>query len=80
METVTFDPTGKIYVPKSVREKIDVDSEYIIVSLPDGDIILHRVKTGKDPIKDFQKSWRISKSISKVREEILKEALKLAGT
>lgn len=80
MEVVSFDQTGKIYFPKSVRENIDVNSRYIIISLPDGDIILHRIKRGEDPIKEFQRCWRISKPISKVREEILKEALELAGT
>lgn len=80
MEMVTFDPTGKIYIPKSIREKIDIKSRYLIITLPDGDIILHRVKKGKDPIKDFQKCWRMTKPTSKVREYILKEALKLAGS
>lgn len=79
MEHVKIDPTGKIYLPKIVRKKIDVKSKYLVVILPDGDVILHKIRKSKNPIRDFQKAWSIDKDIGRAREDILKEALKLAG-
>ena len=79
MAYVSIDKSWKIYLPKFVRERIDKKAKYLVLILPDGDVILHMVKKSKDPLKDFQKTWKITKSISTVREEILKEAMKSAG-
>ena len=79
MEHVKIDPTGKIYLPKVVRKKIDVKSKFIIIILPDGDLILHKIKRSKNPLRDFQKAWSISKDVRQARKEILNEAVELAG-
>jgi len=79
METVSIDSTGKIYMPKSVRKRINVKSKYLVLVLPDGDVILHRIKKSKNALKDFQKTWRITKEIAQVKKEIMEEAMKLAG-
>lgn len=79
MAYVSIDKSWKVYLPKFVRERIDRKSKYLVLTLPDGDVILHKIKKSKDPLKDFQKTWKITKSISEVRKEILKEAMKSAG-
>ena len=79
MEYVTLDKTGKIYLPKAVRNKMDAKSKYTVLVLPDGDIVLHKTKESEIPLKEFQSIGMIKKSVSKVKEEILKEALIEAG-
>jgi len=79
MEYVRLDKTGKIYLPKAVRSKIDVESKYIALSLPDGDIVLHRIKESEDPLKDFQSYGTIKKPLSDVKKDILEEALAEVG-
>ena len=79
LEFIKIDQTGKIYLPKIIRDKIDTKSKYLIITLPDGDVILHKIKRSKNPLRDFQKSWSTVKDISKVRKEIMAEAIKLAG-
>ncbi len=66
-----MDKTGKMYIPKDVRSKMDVDSKYIVLTLPDGDIVLHRMRE----TKDVQSFATIKKPISDVKRDILKEAL-----
>ncbi|MDI6887335.1 MAG: AbrB/MazE/SpoVT family DNA-binding domain-containing protein [Candidatus Thermoplasmatota archaeon] len=77
MEYVTVDKTGKIYLPKAVRSTLDTKSKYLVITLPDGDVVLHRIKSSKSPLKEFQTVWRHAKSLSKVRAEILGEAMRL---
>ncbi len=79
MEYVRLDKTGKIYLPKTVRSKIDIESKYIVLTLPDGDIVLHRIRESEDPLKDFQSFVIIKKSLSNVKKDVLKEALAEAG-
>ncbi|ATZ60797.2 MAG: hypothetical protein BME93_01225 [Methanosarcinales archaeon Met12] len=79
MEYVALDKTGKIYLPKAVRSRMDARSKYTILVLPDGDIVLHKAKESKNPLKEFQSIGRIEKPISEVKKEILKEALIEAG-
>lgn len=79
MEHVKLDKTGKIYLPKAVRSKMNVESKYIVLTLPDGDIVLHRIKESEDPLKDFKSFGTIKKPLSDVKKEILKEALAEAG-
>ncbi len=80
LEFIKIDQTGKIYLPKIIRNKIDTKSKYLIITLPDGDMILHRIKKSKNPLRDFQRSWTTVKNISQVRKEILTEAIRLAGS
>lgn len=70
-----MDKTGKMYIPKAARSKMDVDSKYIVLTLPDGDIVLHRMREAKDTLKDFQSFATIKKPILGVKRDILKEAL-----
>ena len=79
MEYIKIDPTGKIYLPKVLRNKIDVNSRYLVIILPDGDVILHKIKRTKNPVSEFQRAWSTAKEIEQVRKDILKEAVKLAG-
>ena len=79
MEFIKIDQTGKIYLPKIIRDKIDTKSKYLIITLSDGDVILHKIKRSKNPLRDFQRLWSTVKDISQVRKEILAEAIKLAG-
>jgi len=79
LEFIKIDQTGKIYLPKIIRDKIDTKSKYLIITLPDGDVILHKIRRSKNPLRDFQRSWTTVKDISQVRKEILAEAIKLAG-
>ena len=79
LEFIKIDQTGKIYLPKIIRDKIDTKSKYLIITLPDGDVILHKIRRSKNPVRDFQRSWSTVKDISQVRKEILAEAIKLAG-
>lgn len=78
MEFVKLDKGGKIYLPKRVRSKMGAD-RYVVLTLPDGDIVLHRVKESGDALKDFQSCGTIKKPLSDVKKEILKEALVEAG-
>ncbi|UCH89586.1 MAG: hypothetical protein JSV49_02760 [Thermoplasmata archaeon] len=79
MEFIKIDQTGKIYLPKVIRNKIDTRSKYLVITLPDGDVILHKIKRSKNPIRDFQKAWSTGKDIAEIRKDILDEAVKLAG-
>ncbi|HLB71827.1 MAG: hypothetical protein OIN88_11325 [Candidatus Methanoperedens sp.] len=79
MEYVRLDKAGKIYLPKTVRSKMDVESKYTVLTLPDGDIVLHRIKESEDPLKDFQSLGMIKKPLSDVKKDILNEALEEAG-
>ena len=73
MISVKVDTSGKIYLPKKVMEKI-ATGEYVIIPMPDGDIVLRRVK--KYTIKEAQSMFKVTKSLRKVREEIAEEAAK----
>ena len=78
METVSVDKSGKIYLPKIIRDKIK-DRSFAVAVLPDGTIMLHKLKQIKDPekaLKEFQKLPKVTKSISKIKKEIEGEALK----
>lgn len=79
MEYVRLDKTGKIYLPKAVRNKMGAGSKYVVLTLPDGDIVLHRTKESEDPLKDFQSYATIKKPLPDVKKDILKEALAEAG-
>ena len=76
MQTISIDKSGKIYLPKVIRKKIK-EKSYAVAVLPDGTIMLHKLKQIKDPkkaLKEFQKLPKIKKPISKIKEEILEEA------
>ncbi len=79
MDVVSIDQTGKIYLPTIVRKKIDTKCKYLVITLPDGDVILHKIKRSKNPLIDFQRAWSTTQDLSKARQDILDEALKLAG-
>jgi len=79
MEYVRLDKTGKIYLPKAVRSKMGAESKYVALTLPDGDIVLHRIKEPEDPLKDFQSYAAIKKPIPDIKKDILEEALSEAG-
>ncbi|MEW6294718.1 MAG: hypothetical protein AB1467_00280 [Candidatus Diapherotrites archaeon] len=78
MVYVNLDKLGKIYFPKILRKKMK-SKEFIALVLPDGDIVLHKLEKSKDPLKEFQKLPKISKSLKQVRKEILEEAMKEVG-
>ena len=71
MTTVKVDTSGKIYLPKKVREKL-ATGEYVIVPMPNGDIILHKAR--KYTLKELQAKFVVTKPLKKVKEEILEEA------
>ena len=76
MQTISIDKSGKIYLPKLIRKKIK-EKFYTVAVLPDGTIMLHKLKQIKDPkkaLKEFQKLPKVRKPISKIKEEILEEA------
>jgi hypothetical protein len=67
MEVISIDQTGKIYLPAIVRKKIDTKSKYLVITLPDGDVMLHKIRRLNDPIKDFQRAWSTSRELSEAR-------------
>ena len=71
MTTVKVDTSGKIYLPKKVREKLTT-GEYAIIPMPNGDIILHKAR--KYTLKELQAKFVVTKPLKKVKEEILEEA------
>jgi bifunctional DNA-binding transcriptional regulator/antitoxin component of YhaV-PrlF toxin-antitoxin module len=79
LEFIKIDQTGKIYLPKIIRDRIDTKCKYLIITLPDGDVILHKIKKSKNPLREFQRLWSSTKDISQIRKEISDEAEKLAG-
>lgn len=74
VKTVTIDKTGKIYLPKEVREKIE-GKEYIVSVLPDGEIRLHQWTKPKDALKKFGKLIKSDKPVRKIKKEILETAM-----
>ena len=78
MQTVSIDKSGKIYLPKIIRDKIK-EHFYAVAVLPDGTIMLHKIKQIKDPekaLKEFQKLPKVKKPISKIKREIQLEAFR----
>jgi len=78
VQTISIDKSGKIYLPKIVREKIK-ERSYAVAVLPDGTIMLHKMKQTKDPekaLREFQKLPKVTKPISKIKKEIEGEALR----
>lgn len=78
MQTISIDKSGKIYLPKAIRDKIR-EKSYTVTVLPDGTIMLHKLKQIKDPkaaLREFQKLPKITKSISKIKKEIEGEAFR----
>ncbi|MBN2067790.1 MAG: hypothetical protein JW744_04950 [Candidatus Diapherotrites archaeon] len=77
MKTVTIDRTGKIYLPKEVREKIE-GKEYIVSVLPDGEIRLHQWTKPKDALKSFRGLIKSRKSVKEIKKDILETAMEQA--
>ena len=78
MKTIQIDKSGKIYLPKVVRQKIK-ERIYTVTVLPDGTIMLHKIRKFRDPkkaLKEYQTLPKIRKSISKIKAEIQKEAFR----
>jgi len=78
MRTITIDKSGKIYLPKVIREKIK-ERTYTVAVLPDGTIMLHKMKQIGDPeraLKQFQKLPQATKPIPQIKKEIEDEALR----
>jgi len=73
MNYVRLDKTGKMYLPKNIRTKMEGD--YIPIVLPDSDIILHKIKRIEDPLKNFQKLPKVTEDIKTAKKEILNQAL-----
>lgn len=75
MQTVTLDKTGKIYLPKKTQGRMK-SREFYVLSLPDGTLVLHPKKHPKDALKEFQKVAQLSKPLSRIKKEILLEAVR----
>lgn len=78
MQTVSIDKSGKIYLPKIIREKLK-GGTYTVVVLPDETIMLHKSRQIKDPrkaLQEFQKLPKVTKPIGKIKKEIHEEALR----
>lgn len=75
METVMLDKTGKIYFPKEERKKME-GKKYVILGLPDGDVVLHELKKSKDPLKEYAGFFKTKKTIKQLREDALEQAYK----
>ena len=73
--TVTIDKTGKIYLPKEIREKLS-GKEYIVSVLPDGEVRLHQWQKPKDVVKKFGGLIKSAKSVRKIKKEILATAMR----
>ncbi len=74
MKTVTVDKTGKIYLPKEVREKL-LGKHYIVSVLPDGEIRLHQWSKPKAPLKSFAGLIKSKKNVKEIKKDILKTAM-----
>ena len=78
METVSIDKSGKLYLPKIIRDRLK-EKTYTVVVLPDGTIMMHKMKRIKDPekaLREFQKLPKVTKSISRIKKEIQEEAVR----
>ena len=73
---VELDKARKIYIPAS-KEEYFKGKKFVILKMPDGDVIFHPIKTSKTPLADFQKSMGvIKKDLKTVKKEILETASK----
>ncbi len=78
MYTVTLDKTGKIYLPKTIRQKMR-GKHYRVIAMPDGEITFHEIKkykTAREALEDIAKNPLKGKiPAAKAREAALKAAL-----
>ncbi len=78
MQTVTIDKSGKVYLPKEIREKVQTN-EYHVVVLPDGTMVFHQVKKYKTPeeaLRAFQKLHKTTKPLKQIKKEIEEQAMR----
>lgn len=72
---IQMDKTRKIYIPTALEKEFE-GRKFVVLPMPDGDIVLHPVKASKDPLKDFQKALGPVKGDPKqIKKEILKTAM-----
>ncbi len=74
-EYVSMDKARKIYVPSALEDEFK-GNKYLIIPMPNGDIVFHPVKKSKEPLKELRKIFRHEKrSIKEIKKEILETAM-----
>ncbi|MBS3068498.1 hypothetical protein J4450_07355 [Candidatus Micrarchaeota archaeon] len=74
-EYVSMDKARKIYVPAALEEEFR-GKKYMILPMPNGDVIFHPVIKSKEPLKALRKIFKHEKrSIKEIKKEILETAL-----
>lgn len=67
---VTVDVSGKLYLPASVRQGME-DKKYLVLKLPNGDVILHPLKKGGMPLEKLRKTLGpVKGDLKKIKQEI----------
>ncbi len=81
MQTQTIDKTGKLYIPKEMREKMKSKTVYLL-RMPNGDIVIHETAQSKNPadaLKNFQKLGGWKGTVKQLKKEVLETALGYVG-
>lgn len=74
-EYVSMDKARKIYIPAMLEEEFK-GKKFIVLTMPDGDIILHPVKESKEPLEELRKIFKHEKrSVREIKKEILETAM-----
>ena len=74
-EYVSMDRTRKIYIPALLEKKFK-GKKFIVIPMPDGDMIFHPIQKSKDPLSHFQEVMGpVKKSLKETKREILETAM-----
>ncbi len=75
-EYVNMDNARKIYIPASLESEFK-DKNFIVLPMPDGDIVFHPISDSKNPLKKLRELFRHEKRpVKEIKKEILESALK----
>lgn len=74
-EYVSMDKARKMYIPADLESKFR-GKKFMVLTMPNGDIILHPVKKFKDSLQRFREVMGpIKGDLKKVKQEILETAM-----
>ena len=74
-EYVSMDNARKIYIPSTLENEFK-GKRYIVIPMPNGDVILHPIETSENPLKELRKIFKNEKRpIKQIKKEILETAI-----
>lgn len=74
-EYVTMDKTRKIYIPAAYEKRFK-GKRFVVLTMPDGDIILHPIRHSKNPLDDFRQAMGPARgTLKRIKREILETAM-----